>query len=74
MTAGCGGLNSSAIDLAGGVAQCSPIESGSETPFHLPSPLDSSEPVVLLWRGVWEEDRAMEQQTRTPAQTSRATK
>jgi hypothetical protein len=43
-------------------------------PFHLHSPLDSREPVVLVWRRVWEEDRAMEQQTRMSAQTAMDTK
>jgi hypothetical protein len=32
------------------------------------------EPLVIMWRRVWEEDRVMERPIRAPAQTSRATK
>ena len=78
----CGGrATRSTIELAGGTPYYSPDRGGSGTVSfpHLPHrlsapPLDSSEHLVLVWRRVWEEDRAMEEETRTLAQTSRATK
>jgi hypothetical protein len=40
---------------------------------HFSMPLASANLMVIMWRRVWEEDRAMERPTRAPAQTSRAT-
>ena len=38
------------------------------------APLASANSLVIMWRRVWEEGRAMERPTRAPAQNSRATK